>query len=775
MIKNNWMMSLFAFFVLIMISSINYALPYNITPKAGTSLPTQLVTGSTVTALYTVKNNTNRTLSAGFVKYLPSNVTQVTVDSNYPDLCSSTFTLTPPGPGDSCTLELAVTGAVSSANPDPHQHLFVCNPNVPACAGTVYPLNVTALTSTISGTVQSGGTVSKLPLVGALVTIYGSNQSSATVLGTAITNSSGKFYVHIPASLVSYTIYYAIASLNTTTQLAAVLGETLPSSITINEMTTVGAAFSMAQFFQDDHQIVGKTLGLKIAAGMNDNLVSIEQGALSPIIMTSPNADQTNSMRSVSSLSNLISSCVQNVAEACSDLFSATTVPGGVAPINTLQALLNIVHNPANNVSKINTLAHSLQIYTPDLALSPDAWTLALKFNNTGDDNFLFGAPANVAFDSNGYAWITNNLIQGTPDSSNFIVVLKPNGQPADGVNNPIVSPVFGGGILGQGFGISIDHNGSIWSGNFGWGSCDTCIPEDGSVTQLTSTGIPVSGPSGYISSTHRVQGIVPDQDNNIWIASYENDRVVVFPNGDPNSEIVYQEPTKSGPFDVAIDQNGDAWVTNPSTSTDPIASTLSKYTYANGAITQAFNLTIGESLKEVSIDSQGNAWIASTRDSSIYMVNSAGNDTHQYTNIGGMSGPWGVTLDGNDHVWVANFGPQGDPLLQPSSVTELCGVNTASCPQGSTTGDAISPSTGYTLPSAGSQVLLHNGEPLNGPGAEPVFSPLMRLTQVIPDQAGNIWAINNWKRLPYNSDQFNPGGDGVVVFIGLAKPPSTN
>ena len=43
-------------------------------------------------------------------------------------------------------------------------------------------------------------------------------------------------------------------------------------------------------------------------------------------------------------------------------------------------------------------------------------------------------------------------------------------------------------------------------------------------------------------------------------------------------------------------------------------------------------------------------------------------------------------------------------------------------------------------------------------------------------DQAGNVWAINNWKPdfvadvLP---NKGNPGGDGIVIFVGLAKPPA--
>jgi hypothetical protein len=87
--------------------------------------------------------------------------------------------------------------------------------------------------------------------------------------------------------------------------------------------------------------------------------------------------------------------------------------------------------------------------------------------------------------------------------------------------------------------------------------------------------------------------------------------------------------------------------------------------------------------------------------------------------------------------------------------------------------GDPISPPTGYTVPSAGSQVLLHNGDPLYGPGAPPSFAPMMRQTKAAIDQAGNVWSLNNWKP-DFDIDiASNPGGDGIVIFVGLAPPPA--
>jgi hypothetical protein len=87
--------------------------------------------------------------------------------------------------------------------------------------------------------------------------------------------------------------------------------------------------------------------------------------------------------------------------------------------------------------------------------------------------------------------------------------------------------------------------------------------------------------------------------------------------------------------------------------------------------------------------------------------------------------------------------------------------------------GQPLSPANGYTVPSAGSQVLLHNGDPLYGPGAPPSFAPMMRQTSCLVDAAGNVWTLNNWKPDLDIDVAVNPGGDGAIIFVGIAKPPS--
>jgi hypothetical protein len=624
----------------------------------------------------------------------------------------------------------------------------------------------------VRGTVQSGGTVTVQPLAGAVVTLFEATSTQPNKLGEATTDSSGNFEI-ITSRVGTPSIFYATASLGDGVELVAVLGQSLSTqiTITINELTTVAASYSMAQFFKTG-VISGNSFGLRIAAGMNDNLVSVETGASSPVLLTSPNADQTNSLRSTRALANLLALCVED-HDFAGILFNVATCSGSSPPHNTAQALANIARNPGQNVEAIYDLTKIREIYCPALEAMPDAWTIAVKVNDSGSDAYLIGGLAYVVFDAQGFAWITNDVVQGTTGSSKALVVLKPNGKPADGENGSPVSPITTGGLLGAGFGICIDPLTHVWVGNFGWGGVNpspTPGTGSGSVSEFNASGQAISPATAYYGGTYRAQGMASDAQGNIWICSFGNDRVVVFLKGDPYNSVYFQEETGSHPFHVVIETDGTAWVSN---SGGIISSSLVKFALVGGKLEQQFAIPLGVSLKGIGLDSKGNAWVASGGNSKVYGVRPDGSLIGAFDG-GGVDGPWSVTVDAEDNLWVANFGPlQGN--FTSTNISELCGANSATWPRGKKTGDPISPPTGFTLPSAGKEVLLHNGEPLYGPGSLPCFVPLMRVTKVAIDQAGNVWAMNNWKPDFAIDALANPGGDGAVIFVGLAPPVKAN
>ena len=648
-------------------------------------------------------------------------------------------------------------------------------------------LALSANPKSLSGVVQTGGTASSEPLPNVHVALFEATQALPTVVGEATTNASGQFTIPYNKRSSS-SIFFVKADIAEGVEFIAVLGPNLPASVTINELTTVAGSYSMAQFLRTG-VISGNLFGLQIAAGMNDNIVASATGQSSPVLLNSPNADQTNSLRSTRSLANLLAACVEDPIVTAS-LLDLTTPAGGSPPSNTAQALANLARDPGHHVNGIYDLTLLSNLYAPPLDSMPDAWTVTVKINDSGSDDpgFLISGPGNLAFDRRGYAWVTNNTIQGTQCSGRFNLVFKPNGQPADGRNGTPRSPLTGGGVLGGGFGVTIDSRGSAaWFGNFGWGNDHVCTPDpipsadgNGSISRFTMTGMPVSPPDGYQGGPVRAQGLAADGDGNIWIASFKNDSVYVFKHGNPNPhQSVSVHPYHgAAPFDVAIASDGTAWVSN--TGGLPFGEfprSIAKYALVNGTLQRQFLRFLPEAhgLRGLSLDSQGNAWLAALGEPNvIYAFRPDGTQLGQgQFSGGGMCAPWDTSIDGEDNVWVANFGPLEQGNNFTGRLTKLWGINP---PPGHFVGEPISPPTGYTVPSAGSEVLLHNGEPLYGPPPAPAcLIPMMRQTAVVIDQAGNIWSINNWKPdFDTDTQGGNPGGDGIIIFVGLAAPPTS-
>ena len=636
--------------------------------------------------------------------------------------------------------------------------------------GVALPHAGAAAPATLTGAVQSGGVSSARPLANVRVTLYEATASPRRILGRTTTNSTGDFTITSPTDTTSG-VFYATAAIDPGVELVVVLGGSLPSAVTVNELTTVAAAYSMAQFY-DDGAISGDPFALGLAAGMNDNIVDTATGESSPVLLTSPNADETNSLRLTRSLANLVAASVTSRGVAAS-LLALTRPARGPLPGSTPQALANLARDPAKHAEQIYRLATRAQAYEPPLQRMPDAWTVVVKVNDSGSDDqeALFGGPGNLVFDERGYAWVTNNVIQGDTPSNTSVVVLQPNGQPSDGTNGTPLSPLTGNGILGTGFGVTIDRIGTVWFGNYGWGGTEHQPDPGESISRFSPAGAPLSG-SGEGGAVDRAQGMATDADGNVWVTSYGSDSVFVFPGGDVTQGVSLAQYFGSQPFDVAIAPDGAAWVSNSGGLLGGYPSSVARFTFEAGILRRHVLRPLGSALKGLAVDSQGNVWVASLGDNAVYGLRPDGTVFGRFAG-GGILGPWDVTIDGDDNLWISNFGEISATNIFPHGrLSKLCGSERLACPPGKKPGDPISPDTGYPTPSAGSQVLLHNGDPLYGPGAPPSFAPMTRQTSSAIDQAGNVWTINNYKPDFTVDAVANPGGDGILIYVGLAPPP---
>jgi len=602
----------------------------------------------------------------------------------------------------------------------------------------------------LHGFVRSGATA----VAQATVTLYSAGDAGGgpEVLGTDQASPTGEFAIAYTPPADAHAVLYLTAvapgaSPNAgAVTLVTVLGVApWPAEAIVNPRTTVAAAYAMTQF-TDGGGIAGAAPGLQNAAGMAANLADPQTGAVAAVIAASPNGSDTSTLSTFNSLANMVVGCVDLPAD-CTTLFSLATPVGGPAPTSTFAALVDVNRNPAHHAADLFAYAPALP-YTPPRAVAPDAWTLALRF--VGDGTSMDG-PGNMVVDTNGNVWVTNNY-QYAPDATTpvcgatTLLAFTPTGEYLPG------SPFTGGGLSGAGFGIDIDPYGDIWVGNYGFAApapgCPTeRQPPHDSVSQFRADGTPVSPAEGFTQGgVSWPQATVSDAHANIWVANCEGDTVTYYPDGDPQQARTIGDLGITKPFDIAFNNAGAAFVTG--VGSDNVAMLNPDGTAARAPITGGgLNRPLG-----ITADAAGYLWVANSAFADLPCptldgVGSAGGSvtllapdgsvvsTTAFTG-GGLTLPWGITVDGNDNVWVANFAGK--------RLTELCGRRVETCPDGLTTGDPISPDGGFS------------------------FDGLVRNTGVVVDPSGNVWVANNWKEVPI---QANPGGYEMVVFVGSAAP----
>jgi hypothetical protein len=659
-------------------------------------------------------------------------------------------------------------------------------------------------TGLVKGQVISGGA----PVERATVTLWAATAVAPVQLGRTATDADGRFAINSAGASAKDASLYLIAERGKSSAvktgdeddrmaLMTVLGSEPPSSVVINELTTIASVWTHAQFL-DGAAITGHTLGLRIAAGNVPNLVDLTTGALGPVIQDPLNSSQTTTLATFNTLANLLAGCITRVrGDACERFFAAATPAGGLAPSDTLTAAQNIARNPSHQAQELFALLDDFYPvpagklwreapFIPYLSFAPAAWTLSLVYAG-GGLNSLGG----IAIDGEGNMWSDDNFMAGAQSTiwqpfGGGISKIAPNGKPL----SPMTVGFRGGGIDGPGFGIAIGADDKVWATSLG---SKTISVFD------RKTGKPLSPETGYDfeGQLGSMQGIITTPNGDVWALDNEKSQLVHLPKGNAAEGRILGRTVDGkhvdgtlqvkGPFHLAVDQQDRIWVTNTSDM-------VTRFPASDPG--KAEQIKVGFVGRGVAIDSLGNAWIANclghpgTKEKlalvknmlkskleslggsaskaddqaqmwvelfeivskypggDVSMVRPDGTVLPPFDGGNSINAPWGIAVDGNDNVWVANaFG---------RSVTHLCGARLENCPPGAKTGDPISPPGGY-------------------------IGGLQIITDVAIDPAGNVWVANNWdrpdegfKKVPDPALSTRFGGNGTVVFFGLAKPVKT-
>ena len=593
------------------------------------------------------------------------------------------------------------------------------------CSATLLAgCGINAVDHSVTGTLAMHGTVhgGQQPVSGSSIQLYtvgnaGNGSSSTAMLTSAVTTqadgsfditsdySCGKSSTGALIGSTSNQVYIvarggnpglAQNTNNPALVMIAALGDcaNLPSAsfVEINEVTTVAAAWAMAPFMSTAAAIGASptnNAGIQNAFRNAALLADFSTG----LAATLP-SNLTVETDKLYALADALAPCVNSDGTTgCSKLFGAATPSGGAQPTTTLQAALNIVKNPGQNVLAVYQAIDATAPFPTGLTGPPSDWTMSL--NVTGG---ALADPTALALDKEGNVWVSN--LNGPLSAFN------PQGQPLNDAG-------YGASVVQNAYALTINSDDNVWvvannadPYNLPGGLIKFQGASSGSPGTVVMNG---SSPYFYDASIQYPYAATSDSSGNILIANYATGTATIYtdagalltdPNGQPSAGLGgHISGDESFPQGIAADANGGFWL--------PDGDAHLAHFDANGVLASNTNCCL--EAYGVATDVYGDVWIANHASNSISEVDSTGKVLTDQAVVGGIYFPEFLSVDAAQNVWIANY--------QGKSISEVAGHHGSVA-----TAVAISPITGYGLDA-------HLNEPVS----------------IAPDASGNIW-VNNQK-----------------------------
>jgi hypothetical protein len=536
------------------------------------------------------------------------------------------------------------------------------------CGVSPPPVSIAARGTALTGRVQGG----QQPVTGATIQLYAAGTSGVGTGATDLlaphaitTDSSGFFnitgdYTCPSANTQVYLVARGgnpgLASGKTNPALVLVAAQgscgalTSATAVVINEVTTVAAAWTLAQFAGPNAQVgasttnaIGLANGFATAANLANSSTGLSPGSTLP-------AGAAVETAKLNTLADVLAACVNSDGPTgCAPLFSAATTTAG-PPATTLDAALNIVRNPGTNVGAVFSAAPADVPFQPMLATAPHDWTISVTYSGSG-----LNVPGGVAVDSAGNVAVVNYL-------GGVLSKFLPDG-------TPVAAAGIAGAGLSDSYGIAIDASDNVWVTNE-QSVTNAGNRRLGSISEFSSAGAELSGYGYTGGGVYYPIAVAADSNGAIWAADYGDSSATLL--NDDGSAVSAGGGYATGalPFvsAVALGAAHNAWFA--------VQRGIARVT-PGGAVT---NYSCCSGPAGIAVDAGGNIWVADYTASTVVQLNSAGAVTHTTTINGGNAGPQAIAADGAGNVWAANY--------YGNSVIELAGTNAA----------VISPAAGYGL-----------------------------------------------------------------------------
>ncbi len=568
------------------------------------------------------------------------------------------------------------------------------------CAtGRILPSASNAAAAHLSGRVKGG----QQPVTGASIQLFaagttGNGSASTPLLTSAVlTDGNGAFSItgDYTCPSASAQVYIAAtggnpglpgAAVNPSIALVTALGPcgalSASTSLAINEVTTVAAAWALAPFASSVSAVgasATNSAGLTNAMSTAGLLADTATGA-SPAASLPTNASVESGK--LYTLANLLAACVNSDGTSlCSALFNDATPSGATAPTDTFGLALAIATNPGHNVATLFNDIPAQNPFPAILTAVPNDWTLTIAYTGGG-----MNSPAAVAVDANGAVWVASNAGAGV------LSAFTPQG-----------TPVFQQGVMGTGLdssiSLTIDPSSNLWIANM---ASNAPGVSSGSVTILSPSGIPLAGPNGITTGgINQPLAAVASANGTVWIANYGASTLTeLASDGTPLSgpHHGYGLGLLSSPIALALDASGNPWVVNQGTSTVAAMDT-------NGNLLH--QTQVSGAPDSVAFDSTGNFWVGDNTNSVLNEIDATGNLVAGGVSGGGINRPSSLTIDAGDRIWMTNN--------NNNAVSEIAATRSAH-----TARQTLSPATGLGI-----------GAQLHQPGASAV------------DGSGNLWVTS--------------------------------
>ena len=459
----------------------------------------------------------------------------------------------------------------------------------------------------LSGMVHGGNQ----PVQGSYIALYATTSAgtgnaaygaSVTPIATTTTDANGDFSFSATPTCSSGQYAYLLAAggnpgltSGTNNQAILLMAALGPCSsvgstgfVTINEVTTVAAAYALSGFFPTGGAGVtysavtgggavpgvttssANTQGLKDAFANAANIVSINTGLA---YTATPNGAGAVPQGTIHALADILQNCVNSASAASSSCIGNSgsltqaappTATNLETPANSLQAAIDIAQYPGNNPSKLFGLISSSPAFPTTVTTAPNDWSIGIAYNSA-----LISSALGMTIDNYDDVWVSGSLNGDLLEYSPQGAPLSPtNTVPAVNGSTSTLSAVpaqagwlqnvtFVTGSNGDNIRyMAFDQNNNLWMADGDQGKTTTFV--DTGVLEYVPGGTPTSPTQGTasvksytaVNANYNTYAIAADKYGDVWTSSYKKSTCTAYTTantGDCN--VVEFVPTAYTPY----------------------------------------------------------------------------------------------------------------------------------------------------------------------------------------------------------------------------------